>query len=178
MKPYLLACLALLAFSAPSFAHVVLESPTANRGTYYKAVFRVPHGCDGSATTAVAFDIPEGVISVKPMPKAGWTVATVAGKYANTYMNHGKPVSEGVKRVEWSGGRLPDDQFDEFSFLARLPDDKDVARLFFPILQTCEKGSVRWDEIPAPGVEPHSLTTPAPSLDLTAPQESLPHLRH
>lgn len=178
MKPYLLACLALLAFSAPAFAHVVLESPTANRGTYYKAVFRVPHGCDGSATTAVAFDIPEGVISVKPMPKAGWTVATVKGKYAKTYMNHGKPVSEGVKRVEWSGGRLPDDRFDEFSFLARLPDEQDVARLFFPVLQTCEKGSVRWDEIPAPGVDPHGLKTPAPSLDLTAPQESFPHARH
>lgn len=82
MKHLLLAGIAFLALSVPASAHVSLETGMASWGSYYKAVFRVPHGCEGSATTGVSIEIPEGVISVKPMPKPGWTVKTVTGKYA------------------------------------------------------------------------------------------------
>ena len=37
------------------------------------------------ATTAIRVRIPEGVIDVKPMPKPGWTLNIVKGKYAKTY---------------------------------------------------------------------------------------------
>lgn len=152
--------------ASPATAHVVLEEPMANAGTYYKAVFRVPHGCDGSPTTAISVRIPEGAISVKPQPKTGWTVKTETAPYAQTYEIHGKPVSEGVVRVTWEGGSLPDDMFDEFALMMKLPDDKEAMMLFFPVEQTCEKGAVSWDELPAPGVDPHSLAHPAPSLML------------
>ena len=80
----------------------------------YKAVFAVPHGCAGSATIKIRVQIPEGVIAVKPMPKAGWNVETIKGKYAAEYDYHGAKYSEGVKEVVWSGGKLPDDNYDEF----------------------------------------------------------------
>ena len=48
----------------------------------YKAVFVVPHGCAGSATIKIRVQIPEGVIAAKPMPKPGWNVETIKGKYA------------------------------------------------------------------------------------------------
>ncbi len=178
MKYILLTGIALLALASPASAHVTLETGMASWGSYYKAVFRVPHGCDGSTTTGIAVDIPEGVISVKPMPKSGWKIDIVTGKYAKTYTSHGKPVSEGVKRVIWSGGSLPDDEFDEFVFLAKLPEDKEVMRLFFPVTQTCEKGTVIWNEIAAPGSDPHKLKNPAPTLDLMAEHDGMEHMDH
>ena len=75
----LIAMVALLA-AAPAVAHVTLEGKQAPVGSYYKAVFAVPHGCAGSATTKIRVQIPEGVIGVKPMPKPGCALDTVTGK--------------------------------------------------------------------------------------------------
>ncbi len=36
--------------ASPAAAHVTLEKRQAPVGSYYKAVFAVPHGCAGSAT--------------------------------------------------------------------------------------------------------------------------------
>ncbi|WP_421861006.1 YcnI family protein [Parvibaculum sp.] len=166
LSTFSLSLLGVLALALPAAAHVVLDGPMASAGAYYKAVFRVPHGCDGSATTAVSVRIPEGAISVKPQPKPGWTVKTETAPYAQTYEIHGKEVSEGVVEVTWDGGPLPDDMFDEFALTMKLPDDKETMMLFFPVAQTCEDGAISWDEFPAPGVDPHSLAYPAPSLML------------
>ena len=75
----LIATAALLAAS-PAVAHITLEGKQAAVGSYYKAVFAVPHGCAGSATIKLRVQIPEGVIGVKPMPKPGWSLDTVTGK--------------------------------------------------------------------------------------------------
>src|SRR3546814_2317884 len=75
MKPFLLisSFVLALAATAPASAHITLQTDAAAVGSYYKAVLRVPHGCKGAATTAIKIRIPEGVISVKPQPKVGWT---------------------------------------------------------------------------------------------------------
>jgi len=63
MKTYLLAAGVLCAFGTnAAFAHITLETQEAAVGSTYKAVLRVPHGCEGKATTAVRVQIPEGVI--------------------------------------------------------------------------------------------------------------------
>lgn len=160
------AALLVVALAAPAAAHVVLDETNAPAGSYFKATFRVPHGCDGSATTAISIRIPEGVISVKPQPKHGWTVTTEKAAYKQSYTLHGREVSEGVVKVTWEGGPLADDMFDEFSFMTKLPDDADIMMLFFPVEQTCEEGSVSWDEIAMPDMDPHSLARPAPMLHL------------
>ena len=97
-----------------AFAHATLEQGEAALGPTYKAVFRVPHGCEGKPTIVVRVQIPEGVIAVKPMPKAGWKLEKVRGAYAKSYDYHGTPTTEGVKEIVWSGGSLPDDEYDEF----------------------------------------------------------------
>ena len=112
-KAILLAAVAALA-AWPAAAHVSLENRQAAIGAGYKAVFTVPHGCAGSATTKIRVQIPEGVIAVKPMPKAGWSVEAISGKYAVEYSYHGRKFTEGVKEVVWSGGKLPDSHYDEF----------------------------------------------------------------
>ena len=71
-----LATIAVLAASQAN-AHVTLENRQATVGSYYKAVFAVPHGCAGSATVKLRVQISEGVIAVKPMPKPGWNMETI-----------------------------------------------------------------------------------------------------
>ena len=94
-----------LSVSAAS-AHITLERQEAPIGGSYKAVLSVPHGCGDSPTLKVRVRIPDGVIGVKPMPKPGWQIDTVKGKYDKTYTMFHNTVSEGVKEIAWTG-RLP-----------------------------------------------------------------------
>lgn len=128
--------------ASPAAAHVYLEGKQATVGASYKAVFAVPHGCSGSPTVKIRVQIPEGVIAVKPMPKAGWSVDVVEGQYAGDYDYHGKKLSSGAKEVVWSDGKLPDQNYDEFVMSSFLTDGlKPNTTLYFPVVQECEKGS-------------------------------------
>lgn len=164
------SCLILIATLAasPAAAHITLETKQATIGGSYKAIFAVPHGCSGSATVKIRVQIPEGVIAVKPMPKAGWNVDVVEGKYASEYDYHGNKLSSGVKEVMWSGGKLRDKNYDEFIMRTVLTDFlKPNTTLYFPVVQECETGVSRWIEIPAEGAgHSHEDKSPAPGVKL------------
>jgi uncharacterized protein YcnI len=164
--PWLILMAALAA--SPAAAHVYLEGKQATVGASYKAVFAVPHGCSGSPTVKIRVQIPEGVIAVKPMPKAGWNVDVVEGQYASPYDYHGNKLTSGVKEVVWSGGNLPDRNYDEFIVSSFLTDSlKPNTTLYFPVVQECEKGVSRWIEIPAEGAgHSHEDKSPAPGVKL------------
>lgn len=167
MLKSLLPALALAAVALPAAAHVTLETQSAPVGSAYKAVLRVGHGCEGSPTVAIRVRIPEGVIAVKPMPKSGWTLETVKGKYAASYDYYGTPTTEGVTEVVWKGGPLPDEFYDEFVLRAYLTGGlKPDTTLYFPVVQECEKGVERWIDIPAEGKDADDYETPAPGLRL------------
>jgi periplasmic copper chaperone A len=157
-----------LGFVCAASAHVTLETREAPVGAPYKAVLRVPHGCDGAATVALRIRIPEGMIAVKPMPKPGWTIDTVTGKYPKAYdYFHGVKLTEGVTEISFTGGRLPDAYYDEFVFSGFLAGDLDPGRtLYVPVVQECEKGVHRWIEIPAAGKSGADYPEPAPALKL------------
>jgi len=164
-KPWLILMAALAA--SPAAAHVYLEGKQATVGASYKAVFAVPHGCSGSPTVKIRVQIPEGVIAVKPMPKAGWSVDVVDGQYAGEYDYHGNKLSSGAKEVVWSGGKLLDHNYDEFVASSFLTDSlKPNTTLNFPDVQECEKGVSRWIEIPADGAGQHESKSPAPGVKL------------
>ncbi len=140
------SALALGIVPASALAHITLETPQATVGSYYKAVLNVPHGCAGSATTRLRVRIPDGVTGVKPKPKAGWTLQTLAAD----------------REIIWSG-RLPDAYFDQFTFLAHLgPTLAAGTVVYFPVVQECEHGIERWIDTPASGQD----TSPAPALKL------------
>jgi len=161
----LIAAVATLAVSSAS-AHITLENPQATIGTGYKAVFAVPHGCAGSATIRIRVQIPEGVIAVKPMPKPGWNLEVVKGKYDAEYDFHGTKSSEGVKEVIWNGGKLADDNYDEFVISTFLAGGlKPNTMLYFPVVQECEQGVSRWIDIPEEG-SAHEGKSPAPGVKL------------
>jgi uncharacterized protein YcnI len=163
----LVAVAATLLAASPASAHITLKGKEAAIGSAYDAVFVVPHGCAGSATTKIRVQIPEGTIVVKPMPTAGWNAEVVTGKYAAAYDYQGSSVSEGAREVVWSGGKLPDHTREEFvisTFLtgALKPD----TMLYFPVVQECEQGVSRWIDIPADPAHAHDSKWPAPGVKL------------
>mgnify|MGYP001168241026 FL=1 len=148
------------------FGQVCFETKTAVRGSYFKAVMWVPHGCDGDATDTVRVRIPEGMIAVKLKLKSGWDVETIIGTYQNTYDLHGRAVTEGVVELIWRGS-LPGDWFDEFVFLGKISDSVPVGTpLYFPTTQRCKAARIDWIEVPDTDQDRHDLKRPAPVLNI------------
>jgi len=151
---------------ATAMAHITFDSREASVGSTWKAVLRVPHGCDGQPTLKVRVKVPEGMFAVKPMPKPGWEVETVTGKYQGGYDNHGTVLTEGVTEIVWTG-KLLDEHYDEFVFRGSLADSLPAGEmLYFPVVQECEGGAERWIELPAAGGDAHELAFPAPGIKL------------
>ncbi|KMO44349.1 copper chaperone [Methylobacterium tarhaniae] len=173
LRAGLAAALSLVA--APALAHAVLAVTQASPNQTYRGVVQIGHGCDGKATTGLTVTIPEGVIAAKPMPKAGWQLTTVKGAYARPYPSHHGAVSEGVKEIAWRGGSLPDDQYDEFVFQARLTDAvAPGGTVYFPVRQECDGAVVDWREVPAPGQSARDLKSPAPGVRIVAAAAAAP----
>ncbi|MGH9034895.1 MAG: YcnI family protein [Acidimicrobiia bacterium] len=156
---------AVLLTAGPATAHVTANPREAPADNYTKHNFRVGHGCEGSPTTKVSIQIPDGVVSVKPQVTPGWTISTTKGPYAEPVELHGEAITEGVKEVTWTGGPLPDEHMTEFGLSMRMPD-KAGETLYFPTVQTCEQGEHRWITIPVEGQE--EPEEPAPAVKLIA----------
>ncbi|KQO46149.1 copper resistance protein CopZ [Methylobacterium sp. Leaf85] len=158
-----------------AFSHATMERKEASANASYRGVLQVTHGCNGEPTNRVSVTIPEGVIGAKPMTKPGWSVTTEIGPYAKPYPYYHGDISNGVKTITWSGGQLPDDQVDEFTFLARISDAFAPGEtVYFPVEQDCTNGNHRWRDIPAPGQDAHALKSPAPGVTIVATQALAP----
>lgn len=152
-----------LALATAAQAHITLQGKTAAVGSFHKVVLQVPHGCDGSDTTAIKVRIPAGVVDVKPQPKAGWALQLKDGAYPRPVKLHGATLDHGVRELSWSGD-LPDAYYDEFAFMAYFaPSLKAGETLYFPVVQDCKQGVVRWIDASSNPDASH----PAPSLKLT-----------
>lgn len=163
MKRLLLIAASLLgAIATPAMAHIGLAQGEAIVGTTFRATLVVGHGCAGAATTQVQVQVPEGFYNVRPMPKAGWQLEVETGSYEQPFENHGTTLTEGVKVITWSGGDLPDSQFDEFVFRGTFGANLEPGtKFYFPVLQQCGDVEDAWidtsgeedAEYPAPSVE-------------------------
>lgn len=161
-KHRLAAAAALALVAVPAAAHVTLEVQQATANATYRAVFRVPHGCEGAATTRVSVRLPEGVRQARPMPKAGWTLRVVARGEAPG--GHG--AIPDAAEIIWEGGRLAHEHYDEFVVRMTLPD-RPGELLHLPVVQECEGGATSaWVEIPEAGRRVSEYRHPAPALRL------------
>lgn len=166
MKAPLIAFLALLA-PLPAAAHVVAAPGEAKAGSYSAIAFRVGHACAaGDTTLKVRVEVPDGVASARPQPKTGWTIDV-------------EKDGDRATAITWTG-RLPDDQFDDFALLMKLPAQPGA--LVFPVIQSCEKGESQWTEIPDPERPGEKLTRPAPTVRLipaaAEQMPSMPGMKH
>lgn len=144
--------LALVLLASSSQAHVTVEQKEAEAGSVYKAVFKVGHGCDGSATRQISVTVPPGLRGAKPVPKAGWTLAVKPGE------------------ISWTANTeadfLQDAWYDEFMVRGSLQPEP--GELWFKVRQVCVKGESNWAEIPAPGESTRGLKAPAARLIVNA----------
>jgi len=141
-------------------AHVVADPGEGPAGGYFRTALRVPHGCGGKATNAVHVSLPEGPVGVKPQAKAGWQVEIRTQKLARPVdVGHGRTTDSRVSDVIWSGGNLPNSQFDEFGITLQLPAK--AQDLWLTVTQKCDGDELRWEQIPAAGQSAHDLQRPA-----------------
>lgn len=148
-----------LLLPTPAAAHVEPEVTTVPAGSTAEVQFTVEHGCDGSPTVKLEFQVPDGITDAQPIEEAGWTGSVVDGV------------------VTYTGGSLPDDQQADFGIRFTVPGTVgDTIR--FPMIQTCEEGQLDWiqdgedAERPAPAVEvgepdPNATTVPVPAETTT-----------
>ncbi len=166
MRKTLLIPVAVAALSVigAASAHVGTTPDEAPAGQTSVIGFTVGHGCEGSPTRSVTIQIPAGVTSAKPRPKAGWRISIKRGKLPQPVKDFaGNTVTVGVLQVTWSGGRLPDAYYDTFELRLGMPKTPGKM-LYFPTVQRCVKGVHRWIEIPRKGQpEPEE---PAPGVRL------------
>ncbi|MCW0235990.1 MAG: DUF1775 domain-containing protein [Ferrovibrio sp.] len=138
--------------SSTAYAHIVADPAEAQPGSYFRTALRVGHGCGaGKPTTAIRVSIPEGIANASAQPKPGWEIKVETTRLEQPIdAGHGRKTDTVVSAVSWSGGSLPNEQFDEFGLVLKLPDAPG-RQLWLPVVQTCAGGETRWDQIPAAG---------------------------
>lgn len=158
-------------------AHVSIAEGPVEAGSYSILTFGVPHGCDGSATTEVAIQIPEGINAVTPTRNSLYTVEKVMEDLDTPITDsHGNEVTERVAQVVYTATTpLPDGQRDAFELSLQIPEDAADTTLYFPTVQTCEQGETAWVQIPEDGQDGHDLDAPAPSVEVVAASDAASH---
>ncbi len=146
---------ALLVLAAPlaAQAHVTVTPSGTAAGSHTVLTFAFSHGCEGSPTTALTFDIPESIDSVSPTLHPNWTIEKVADgdRTAQVVYSAITPVEDGYR--------------DTIELSVRLPEDAAGDTLAFPVLQSCAEGETDWNELAEEGGdEPES---PAPTVVVT-----------
>ncbi|MCT9002015.1 DUF1775 domain-containing protein [Microbacterium memoriense] len=135
--------------AASAHVHVTPEDSAAGAST--RLAFSFSHGCEDSPTTALVFDLPEGIDGATPVLDGAWTITRVAG-------DDGIPTQltyTAVTPVE--NGIAASVEMDVI--FASSVSDSDVA---FPILQECVTGETDWAEVVTDGQTADDLEAPAP----------------
>jgi len=148
-----------LALAAPlaASAHVHVDPSTASAGASQNLAFTFSHGCDGSPTSAVVIDIPEGVAATTPVAQGGWTIARELGadeQPTRVTFTSDAPVESGIQA--------------SVGLVVTFSEDAADTTVAFPVTQQCVEGSTAWVEIAADGEDAESLDAPAPTVEVGA----------
>ncbi|WGD36957.1 YcnI family protein [Lysinibacter sp. HNR] len=151
-------------------AHVTIGEESAVAGSYTVLTFGIPHGCEGSPTTGISIQIPEGINAVTPTRAANYTVDKVMENLTTPITDsHGNEVNERVSEVVYTAlTPLPEGYRDAIELSLQVPKEKAGETLYFPTVQTCEEGESAWIEIPAVNQNPFELPLPAPFISVVA----------
>ncbi|CAN5457707.1 hypothetical protein BH10ACT1_BH10ACT1_21420 [soil metagenome] len=134
-----------LTVAGPASAHIHTDPPAVAAGAEATVGFIVEHGCDGSPTTKMEIQLPDGATGISGVDEAGFTSA-VDGQV-----------------VTFSGGSLADGTEQAFKVKFTAPDT--VGDTPVKIIQTCAQGSTDWISVQAEGEE--EPEHPAPLLSIT-----------
>lgn len=141
-----------LCVAGPASAHVHTDPSAVQAGAKATVGFTIEHGCEGSPTTKMEIQLPDGTSAISGVDGNGFT-SSVAGQV-----------------VTFTGGEVPDGTEAAFQVAFTAPDE--AGDVPVKVIQTCAEGVNEWIEVQAEGeAEPES---PAPVLTITegAPSES------
>src|SRR4051794_29923749 len=126
LRVLLLSACLVLTTAGVAWAHVVVTPEEAPAGSYEKFSVSVPTEED-IPTTGVRVEVPEGftVTGVQPLP--GWQYE---------FERDGGVITA----ISWSGGEIAPEEFQEFRFQTRTPED--TGEFAWKAFQTYEDGSV------------------------------------
>lgn len=163
------AAVVLMTATAAS-AHVGLSATSTAAGSSTVLTFAPGHGCDGSPTTALAIQIPEGINAATPVFAPGWEIEKVMQDLDTPITDsHGNQVTERVDQIVFTAiTPIPGDVRPEVKVSLTLPTDAAGSTLYFPTVQSCAQVEEAWIQIPAQGQDSHDLDSPAPALAVTA----------
>lgn len=137
-----LAVGALVATAAPAVAHVTVQPSEALAGSFSRFVVRVPNERPDASTIEVQVNFPP-IAFVSFEPKDGWRRQVENVELEEPIEAFGQEITESVGSVVWSGGEIGPNEFDEFGFSARMPEEQ--GPLVFEAIQTYDSGEVvRW----------------------------------
>lgn len=142
-----------LVLAAPlaASAHVHVHAEGAAAGATSRLDFSFSHGCDGSPTTALVFDVPEGVANVTPVVDGVWKISRVLG-------DDGTPTQVTYTALT----PIEDGLAASASFDALFSSDVGDTDIAFPVTQRCEVGETAWTQVAEDGQDPEELESPAP----------------
>ncbi len=133
----ILASLAMLIMPATVFAHVAVQPNEVGVGKTQVFSISVPTEKE-VPTVGVRLVLPSGLQEVIPTVKAGWQIEM---------KKSGEGDKQEVSEISWTGGSIPPDQRDDFSFSAQVPAQ--ATTLQWKAYQTYQDGSiVSWDQTP------------------------------
>ena len=154
-------------------AHIIIEDMQGRAGYNEMLTLIVPHGCGADATTAVRMKVPEEITLVVPHPGDGWDVEIKKRKTDKPVMREGRPISEVVDEIIWSGNTLPSEELGLFKFMAGIPRTPGKV-LYFRTIQVCGDKEDRWVDTYENDEEYWRvwlLETPAPFAVIVEPEK-------
>ena len=153
---------AMLGVAPAADAHVAVQPDSAPSQAFVRLDLRVPNEQDKASTTKVDVKIPNGFTTLSYEPVPGWNVKVRKEKLATPIKNdEGEEITEQVKRITWSGGKIGPGEFQDFPISVQIPG-KAGSTLAFKAIQTYDNGDVvRW-------IGPPDSDEPAPQVKVTA----------
>ncbi|MCK6081384.1 YcnI family protein [Microbacterium sp. EYE_5] len=152
-----------LVLAAPlaASAHVHVHADGAAAGATSRLDFTFSHGCDGAATTALVFDIPDAVDNATPIVDGAWTIDRELGE-------NGVPT-----RITYTAVTPVEDGLSAtVAFDALFSSDAGGTDVAFPVVQQCGTAETAWSEIAEDGQDPDELESPAPLVAVGAASET------
>ena len=114
-----------------AFAHVVVTPNEVVTAKYQTFSVSVPNEKE-IPTTQLRLIVPDNIKSITATVKPGWTITTEKDQAGTT------------KSITWSGGEIPAEQRDDFTFSTKSPDA--AGEVHWKAYQTYNDGSVvAWD---------------------------------
>ncbi|MBV9159435.1 MAG: YcnI family protein [Candidatus Kaiserbacteria bacterium] len=130
-----IAVLLISLFPFLASAHVVVKPSSVGVASFQTFTMGVPSE-KPLATVALRLVMPAGLQYVSPTVKPGWKITMKKDSAGN------------VTEIDWTGGRIPAGERDDFTFSAKAPPTE--TSLSWKAYQTYADGSiVNWDNDPA-----------------------------